>query len=74
MMPGLAHSDSQPPIDDRLVTFCNVLFGSLGLNVDSIGVDRFIRVFTRALAVSGLRLVRYRIEGAVPGGSGLHDA
>ena len=72
MIPELSHSDSQPPIDDRLVRFCNAFVASLELNIEQLGVDRFIRAVTSGLAVAGLRLVAYRIEGEGSGGRGPH--
>ena len=68
MMPGISHSDSQPAIDDRLVRFCNAFASKLELDVEQLGVDQFIRAVTSGLAVAGLRLVAYRIEGEGSGG------
>mgnify|MGYP001568087068 CR=1 FL=1 len=68
MTGDLPYSSNQSAIDERLVKFCNVFLGSLGIDVGQVGLGRFVSAFTRALSAAGLRLVAYRIEGEGPEG------
>ena len=75
MIPGHPHTEGHPAIDDRLVTFCNVFLGALGIDVERVGgVDRFLAAFTKGLRISGLRVAAYKVETESPGGRSTHGS